>query len=291
MLFDPHKRLLHMVSEAHRRVGVADRVGYVKEVKQSGGEQKIRVVMGIKKDGSPWLSPWLHTTDHRGASREQQQFKKGQNVRVSSTDGDFRQATASPAHEGKSFPQPDHAPDIYGDSFQAGKLHKSNIMPDDSEQDQQGGAGKDTGGGGQQSQKNENHRHEVYITKEDNKPPKHEDQSGQATKPGSSSTPQSQQQQKKQSEAAIMVSTDEKDGFTARIGKGDSAVRVSSHEKGAKTRAGETYYSAEKDKDSISRAKKNLYCHAEEELYVNKPWKLKDAPKDAVPNDDKVGSK
>ena len=186
----------------------------------------------------------MNTADNAARHVDQKQYKKGQNVRISGVDGDYRQATVTAWAEGDSFPQPDHAEDHgYGDSSQAGKLHTGMWMP---EEDQQQG---DQQGGGQQSggqQKEKNHRHEVWIAKEDNKPPTHSGKSREETESGDGSSQQQQpdqkqqQKQKKKPEAAVMVSMDEKNGYTARVG---TDVRVAAHKDGAKVRAGGTYAS------------------------------------------------
>ena len=309
MINNAHQRMLHDLAETKRRVATSDRMGTVHEVKQAGGEQKIRVEYGVDHEGKPVVGPWINTTDHRGATREQQQFKKGQNVRISGVDADYRQATVTPAGEGDSFPQPDSAADHgYGDSFQAGKLHTGKWMPEDDD-DQKGGGGQSgsqgggqAGGGGQQKEKN--HRHEVWIAKEDNKPPAHAgksravDSSGAEGSGGGQQAQQGQQQQgqqkeKKKPEAAIMVSTDEKNGHTARIGSGDEAIRMAVHEKGVKSRAGkDNFFASEKDKDSWFFAKMDNWVKAKDgNNYVNKPWIIKQGDPEKIPNDDKLGNK
>ena len=308
MITDPHQLLLHELAETKRRVATSDRMGTVSEVKQGGGEQKIRVEYGVDHEGKPVVGPWINTTDHRGATREQQQFKKGQNVRISGVDGDYRQATVTPAAEGDSFPQPDSAADHgYGDSFQAGKLHTGKWMPEDDDDKQgggqggQGGQGGSSGGGGQGGQE-KNHRHEVWIAKEDNKPPAHQGKSRSVeTDGGEGAAPQQKQQEqqqgqqkkKKEPEAAVMVSVDEKNGYTARVGKGEEAVRIAAHEKGVKSRAGkDNFFASEKDKDSWFFAKINNNVKAKDgQNFVNKPWIIKDPEPEKIPNDDKLGNK
>jgi hypothetical protein len=316
MIFNAQQRMLHDLAETKRKMATGDRMGTVHEVKQEGGEQKIRCVIGVDQDGKELVGPWINTTDHRGATREQQQFKKGQNVRLSGVDADYRQATVTPAAEGDSFPQPDHAEEHgYGDSFQAGKLHTGKWMPEDDEEQKggagaggSGGAGGGAGSGQQQGEKN--HRHEVWIAKEDNKPPKHQGKSkvvessgaegggGQQGQQGQQQKPGEQKKEKKKLEAAVMHSVDEKNGFTARVGED---VRVAAHPEGAKTRAGKTYYSAKKDDNAIMHTEKDLYNKAKQNMYykvdqgnpyINKPWQIKEREKeDEVPNDNQLGNK
>ena len=180
-IFNPHHRQLHDQAETTRKVATSSRMGTVKEVKSAKGERKIRCVIGVDPNGKELLGPWMSTTEHRGSTRGQKQYKKGQNVRISGVDGDYRQATVTPWAEGDSFPQPDNAEDGHGDSTQAGKLHTGSWMPE--EDDDQGGGQQ----GGQQSggqQKEKNHRHEVWIAEEDNKPPKHSGKSREEMESG-----------------------------------------------------------------------------------------------------------
>jgi hypothetical protein len=307
MIFDAHQRMLHDLAEVKRKTATSDRMGTVTDVKQEGGEQKIRVEMGLDPDGKPIKGPWMSTVDKRGATREQHQYKKGQNVRISGADGDYRQATVSAWAEGDSFPQPDNAKDHgYGDSYQAGKLHTGQWLPEEKDDEkksdsQAGGAGGGGQSGGQEEEKN--HRHEVWIAKEDNKPPKHTGESKvESLEYGGSSAKQPQQQQQQQKEkkleAAVMHSVDEKNGFTARVGED---IRVAAHPQGAKMVAGKTYYSAKKDdnaimnteKDFYNKAKQNMYYKVEDgNPYINKPWQIKDKEKkDEIPNDNQLGNK
>jgi hypothetical protein len=285
-IHNPHQRQLHDQSETTRRQATSSRMGTVKEIDDKGGERKIRVVIGLKPDGTELLSPWLNTTEHRGATRGQKQYKKGQNVRISAVDGDFRQATVTPSAEGDSFPQPDNADQGYGDSSQAGKLHTGSWMPEEDEQ-QQGGQS----GGGQQKEKN--HRHEVWIAEEDNPPPKHsgksrEEKEGGNDAPKEEKKDQQQQKEKKKPKAAVMVSTDEKNGYTARVG---TAVRVGIHKDGAKLRAGDSYFAAEKDKDTKMYAKQNVFIRSGGANFIDKPWVLRRGQDEKIPNDDKLGNK
>jgi hypothetical protein len=293
MIYNQFHRMLHQLAETQRKQATGDRMGTVAEVKQEGNEQKIRVEIGVDPDGKPLLGPWMNTVDKRGATREQHQYKKGQNVRISGDD--YRQATVSAWSEGESFPQPDNAPEHgYGDSYQAGKLHTGKWLPEDDEEQQQGGqgGGGNPNGGGQEK----NHRHEVWIAKEDNKPPKHSGKSQVMNGGGGQQKPGEQKKEKKKLEEAVMVSTDEKNGYTARVGKD---VRVAAHKDGAKTRAGKTYFVAQKDKDAIVKSPQTAYVLGDSTVQVttpnprvSRPWIIGSGSKeDPVPNDDKLGNK
>jgi phage baseplate assembly protein gpV len=125
-MLDPYDKVLFQIAEAHRIAASSDRDGYVHEIQKD----KMRICMGIRPDGSPWLSPWVSTSDHRGGSRERDMYKVGQNVRMSSPGGDHRQAIVSPGSESTSFPAPDVA-DQYLDSNQQpyAKTHQiGNLM-------------------------------------------------------------------------------------------------------------------------------------------------------------------
>lgn len=112
-----YQRLLHDVYETRRKAGMGDRVGTVHQVWRKDGVEKIRVRMGDQSDGTPWLSPWLHTEDHRGVHRQQEKYHVGMNVKMSSVDGDWRKASVSPWAENDKHKEPDHAND-YDHTYQ-----------------------------------------------------------------------------------------------------------------------------------------------------------------------------
>src|SRR5256885_6135679 len=119
---DDIQKLIHDVAELNRKVGNMVRVGPVKEVKAANGEQKLRMVTGPKgENGEESLSPWLHTSTHRGKAREERKFKEGQNVMMIAPDGDFRQAQLFPYAESKQLKRPDHASDD-AETYQYEKL-------------------------------------------------------------------------------------------------------------------------------------------------------------------------
>ncbi len=219
------RQLYHQIAKLQNQQGMSTRHGYVHEVKDEGGERKVRVVLGIKKDGSPWLSPWLHSEEQRGGTQEQHLVEEGQNVVVSNHGGDFRNATFSHSAENKSFPQPSHAPNVNGYTSEHGKLRTSHNKPKSN-----GGGG---GGGGGGSDK---HYHSVEIMDKAPENPQHQEQSGQPEQSGGGQQSGQQQQGGQQSKAKSVVSTSihESDGCTGRVGEGDKAARYASHTKGAK---------------------------------------------------------
>lgn len=105
------ERLLLQIAEARRMHGISERDGTIHEVYRKDGEQKVRVNMGMRPDGSPWLSPWLKVEDHHGSARHQKKWHKGMNVKVSTVGADMLKATVKPHGENKDHPEPDHADD------------------------------------------------------------------------------------------------------------------------------------------------------------------------------------
>ena len=110
-----YQKVQHSASDSMRTHGQeTNRQCTVKEVKEEGGERKVRCVMGIKPDGSEWLSPWMSTQEQRsGQERSQSAIKPGQNGVIQ---GSFRQGTFSAQGEANHAPQPKHAPQTNGPS-------------------------------------------------------------------------------------------------------------------------------------------------------------------------------
>lgn len=206
-----YSKVLFELAEVKRQSSVSDRDGYVHEVK----EDKVRVVLGVRDDGTPWLSPWLHTTNMRGGARERRMFVKGQNVRLSAPGGDMRQATVTHGAEGKSFPAPAHAKGVEGETYQLDKLRMTKV--------------KDA--------------YDVWIADSSDNPPAHKEQTGKPVEAGASAQ-QSQQQQSQPGNPAMKVRLSESGGFTGRVGKD---VRVAAHKDGAKMRHGTNAIFVDKD--------------------------------------------
>ena len=249
MSIPPLQRMIFQLSEQKRQTAHSDRVGYVHEIKGS----KMRVVMGIKHDGSPWLSPWLHTTNHRGGSKDHQQFSVGQNVRLAGAGGSMRQATITPYAPSESHPTPGQMPkEPSGDYVQTGdSLFETKTM---------GGS------------------HNMWISNSPVTAPEHQEQSGQPEGGGGgnggSSGGQSGGQSGSQSgggskpEAKMIVRIDPDGHITARFGNDDKAPRMAVHEKGAKIRHDQNWMFVDKDG-----------------VWVSAPPKIK---KDPIPNDNKT---
>lgn len=197
------------LAEAKRNAGNTDRFGTVHEVQGD----KFRAVIGVKPNGQPLLSPWVHTSDQRGGNRERHQYVKGQNVRLSGVNGSFRNASVSHWAESQSFPAPQHADQVQGHTTQNKDVHTS--------------ASQDG-------------YHDVFIADSDN-PPQHQDQTGELQQQGSGGGQQQQQQQQQQNQQveAKAKSRVNKDGpaVTHRVGKN---VHVIAHQDGAVINYGES---------------------------------------------------
>jgi hypothetical protein len=294
MPVDQFHKLLMQVAKASNHNGMSERDGYVHEVKGD----KMRAVIGIKPDGSPMLSPWTSTSDHRGGSRERNQYVKGQNVRLSAPGGDYRQATLSPGAHGKSFPAPAHADQINGDSYQSGKIRKStNRVGGDQGGEASGNQPDGQQSGGQQSgdqQKDQKHFDESWIADQDDNAPAHQDQSGKpengssSGKDGSSSDGSGQQQS--DAKPIMKQRMHEEGGLTGRVGKdADSTARYAAHEKGAKLKFGKDATTwADKEGTWMRFGDDNVLWVDKEGIWSSKPIQVKDMKKkDPIPDDDK----
>lgn len=122
---DQYEEMLLQLAEARRMHGSQDREGTIWQVWRQNKEQKVRVVIGIRPDGSEMLSPWLKVDSHHGTSRTQKKFHKGQNVKLTSVGADFRQAMVSAHGENKDHPEPDHADDIHETSQHGTVRHRT----------------------------------------------------------------------------------------------------------------------------------------------------------------------
>lgn len=127
-MLDQYHRVLLQLAEARRMHGVNERDGTIDSVWRQDGEQKVRVNIGIRPDGSPWLTPWLKVEDHHGTTRRQRKWHKGMNVKVSTVGADLSQATVTPHGENQGHPEPDHADD-YNETEQYAR-HRSRLGPD-----------------------------------------------------------------------------------------------------------------------------------------------------------------
>lgn len=125
---DQIETILFQLAEARRMHGVSERDGTIDSVFRQNGEQKVRVNIGMRPDGSPWLTPWLKVEDHHGAARHQHKWHKGQNVKVSTVGADLSKATVKPHGENINHKEPDHADDINETSQYA--AHRTRTGPD-----------------------------------------------------------------------------------------------------------------------------------------------------------------
>ena len=199
MAVDDIQKLIFEVSDLKRRLGQMVRVGSVKEVKSGSGEQKLRMNLGKDGEGQDILSPWLHTSDHRGGAREEARYKEGQNVMLIAPNGDWRQAQIFPYAENKKHERPDHASDS-SESYQYEHLRESRtktsreIWLADSEQEQGSGGGAEGGGAeGSQSQKITDSDKSVALIRIGEKPKQQSQQQGGA---GGDTSQQQKQEEK-----------------------------------------------------------------------------------------------
>jgi hypothetical protein len=123
MAIDPMQKLLFDVAKQRISAAHSDRPGTVHEIQGN----KMRVKIGIKPDGEPLLSPWIHTSDHRGTETQQEVYKVGQNVTVAAgVGGDFRQGNLGPAAPNSTAPQPAHASEGNSTWQQGNTAHTNN---------------------------------------------------------------------------------------------------------------------------------------------------------------------
>jgi hypothetical protein len=139
--------------------GSTERLGAVSHVQ----DDCIRVICGIRPDGSPLISPWLRPGTQSGVNREKHTYEIGQNVNLSSIAGSFRNALVNHWAPNNSHPSPPQSQQVNGHSGIVGKFafsyHKSNPSGDYADhqinnqaeqnpQYQQQSGGFDSGGGG-----------------------------------------------------------------------------------------------------------------------------------------------
>src|ERR1700752_621824 len=111
MAADDLSEVIARLSRLQVKVDNMLKVGSVHEVKSGGGEQKVRVNIGMDADGQPVLGPWLHTANARGGAREEHRYVQDQNVILISPGGDHRQALVIQHGESTARPRPDQASD------------------------------------------------------------------------------------------------------------------------------------------------------------------------------------
>ena len=97
---DEMQNLFTSVLKTH--TGSSERLGAVKQVQ----DDCIKVICGIRPDGSPLISPWLRPGTQSGVNREKHTFEVGQNVNLSSIAGSFRNALVNHWAPNNSHPSP-----------------------------------------------------------------------------------------------------------------------------------------------------------------------------------------
>jgi hypothetical protein len=211
------QNIIFQVAEHRRMTAHSDRVGTVHEIQGS----KMRVNIGNKGDGTPWLSPWLHTSNHRGGSKDHQQYAVGQTVKLSGAGGDYRQASVAPHAKSDAFPAPAQMPtQPAGDYVQTGgNSYETKTM--------QGSTNS-------------------WVSNENITQPPPQPASGQPETSGDSSSSGSSQQQQKPTPKMIHR-IDPTGGQTMRYGNDDNSPRVGITKDGAKLRAGTGAYWVDKN--------------------------------------------
>ena len=97
--------MMQEIANLRRQMAEMFQVGTVHEV----AGDKLRMQIGITKEGTPVLSPWLNTSNHRGGATEARFYKKGQTLSVICPGGDIAQGMITPYAPNKDFKRPDHA--------------------------------------------------------------------------------------------------------------------------------------------------------------------------------------
>ena len=99
--------MMQEMASLKRQLAELVQVGTVHEV----AGDKMRMVIGVTKDGTDILSPWLNCSGMRGGARERRFYKKGQTLSVLCPGGDIAQGMIMPYAPNKDFKAPDHADD------------------------------------------------------------------------------------------------------------------------------------------------------------------------------------
>jgi phage baseplate assembly protein gpV len=114
-------QMLDDIAELQRRVAGGRMRGRVAMV----AGDKVRVQRGVDRDGRPILTPWLHTSNHRGGARERRFFAVGQNVTISTINGQLDEAaTVNADAPNEACAPPDHADEAgpEAETYQLGEL-------------------------------------------------------------------------------------------------------------------------------------------------------------------------
>ncbi|WP_065755201.1 phage baseplate assembly protein V [Bradyrhizobium paxllaeri] len=218
MALDDIQKLIFEVADLKRRLGQMVRVGSVEEVKSGSGEQKLRMKLGKDGQGEDILSPWLHSSDHRGGAREEARYKKGQNVMLIAPNGDWRQAQIFPYAENDKHKRPDHATDS-SESYQYEHLRESRTktshelwLADDESQQQGSGGEAGSGQGGGESQKVTDSDKSVALIRIGKKPKQKQQQQA-----GGASGAQEQQEEEEKPKGVLLLKF--KESVTFQVGE------------------------------------------------------------------------
>lgn len=214
---DDYQRLIDKIHDLERRLGNMFQVGTVHEVKGD----KMRMSMGKDRNGEDILSPWLHTSNHRGGATEARFYKKGQTLQLICPHGDIAQGSIAPWAPNKDFKRPEQA--------------------NESSQDEESYQLEDY------RTKQTKDGHDMWLQQDDSKK-----QQGQQS--GQQGGGQGQQQNKQGhvggDKARMKTRMNNDGGITHRIGKD---VRLAAHKQGAKIRAGDDFVVVQKGKIIFSQ--------------------------------------
>lgn len=219
MGMNPLSAIIHSLAVSKSQIARSDRTGTVHAINGN----KMQVNIGNQSDGTPYLSPWLHTSNHRGGSKDHQQYAVGQTVKLSAAGGDFRQADVSPYATSEAFPAPAQMPKTpAGDYVQTGgNSYETKTMQ----------------GSTNSWVSTEN------ITQPPPQPASGQPESGGGSDPSSSGS--SQQQQKPSPKTIHRI--DPTGGQTMRYGNDDNSPRVAITDKGSQLTTGKNSFWTDKD--------------------------------------------
>ena len=185
----------------------------MEEVDAGNGEQKVRVK--YDSGGEEKTGPWLFTSNHRGADRTEDTWKKGQNVLMLSPHGDFGQGMVLPHSENDDHLRPDHA-EKETSTYQYDNLRMTKA--------------KDY--------------HEVWIAEDDQQQqqqqPQQQDASSEPLAPDAPAPKPQQSNRRQQSpgKSTMKFRIMKDGGVYGRVGKDDDAMRFAAHKDGVKVSYG-----------------------------------------------------
>ncbi len=261
---------------------------------------KILPVIGYDSNKQPIFGPWVNGVAQYGDARERRFYGLPEESNSSSSSssssgssnqddnsnlpgsgaqhgfllcpgGDPRQGVFIP-----TGPNKNHMPPRHGNKtgqgqevYQLGDLRilreeKGNTKQESSSENSEPKLGKKFQGNGK-------FVYSIFLLKEEKKK-----QQGELQK-----LPEQESDVGKQASMVLKISTG--GGISGRVGK----ARFVAHEKGVKLKFGNSQTIWADDTRICLRSDKDIFVHTEKTPYVNKPWQIKNGPKDSIPDDDK----